>query len=294
MSNLKISRVGNTFTKHLFTDTINIEPVSTALKWDHNTIAANPNLRLYSNSNYLRKLKTDDSISTVLSNTSFILGGDIANWTYVLHDDCNDLIVGIKNNTVEKQFQIVAKEEDIIAFSLTRTSLTITQTRNKRFVIANLNIELATILNETVYSFIRSQKAFSAEINYDQKALIQIKNNQTQFSSNIPIVLMSAFTAKTTYVIGNTEYFIDSQDYFVIIRNETVKKLYLPLVKNNKGRMLIIYREYPTTTNEDPLDPELKIYTESTDTIDNVTILGIPEKGVLSIIGDGVSSWVVN
>lgn len=289
---LKISRVGNTYTKDLYTDTINIEPTSTALKWNHHAVTAN--IRLYSNSNYLRKLKANDTLDTVTSYNSFTLGVDTNKWTYVIHENCSTLSVGITGDNVNHNLDIIALEEDIILFNLSLTHITITQTRNKRFTIASTTFEITSYTNEIIKPFIASKLAFSAEINYDQKATIQIKDNKTQFSSNVPIIFSSSYFAQTTYVTEGEDYNITDQDYFIIIRNSIVKKLYLPSVKLNKGRILIIYREYAAITNEDPLDPELKIFPINDDTIDSLTEMGLPEKGVATMIADGLSTWVVH
>ena len=169
----------------LYTDKLTISPTKTILRWEQ---PLDPNIRLYNGLNSIRKLQNDKNNTVVTSSSMFILGTNTNSWTYTLHENCTDLLVGVKNSTVNLSILINGIEKDKVLFELNVNSLKISHSRdNNRLIILSQTFDIANYTNETVKSFASSKFQFGLEINENQSAEIYIKDNKTVIDSTVPI-----------------------------------------------------------------------------------------------------------
>ena len=200
-TNLKTLKTNNLISRTIYTDSLIIKPTSTSLKWAKQTVS-DTNIRLYSGLNYVRKLKTNNITDIIIANTSFLIGTDSSTFYYVLHEDCKNFDVGLKdnnNNIITHTF--TALEDDIITFNLSTTTLILTHKRDNKFTIETKIIDITSNNGNNLTPFISTNLAFGCQINYTQQLTTSMINNKLTFNSNVPIL----FSSSTEIPITPTE-----------------------------------------------------------------------------------------
>jgi len=259
---------------NLSVNNLYIRPEITDIIWTNKT----NNVRLI---NYKTTAKwTSDGYHFAESSKEFKLGSSYK-WYYNIFTTAN-IYIGLSIDEKECLQQLISVTgRDILYFSLSKNSLTITHKNKEQLVIKTINISLKDTfgedyLNTLVRSFISSydDNHASVQIMDDIKSHLHYSNNQLIIDNTSYLNRNTCNNRSCIDVnISDNTYNVDPNDFMITISSPNTLDIYLPPIGDDMMEFMII-RNIPHGDEESWLDPIMKVHGP----IDNENVIGVWDK----------------